>query len=335
MSANLFRRARCAISGVALCLVTFSATPDVVGSSPEMQVFVGQMSTAHGFDSADLLALLSGAERRNDIIQAMQRPAEAKPWHQYRRIFLTQARIQGGVDFLTDHKEILDRAEKIYGVPAEVITAIIGVETSYGKNVGSYRVLDALATLGFGYPPRAEFFRRELEHFLLLSREESLNPLIVTGSYAGAMGMAQFISSSYRNYAVDFDGDGHRNLWASHDDAIGSVANYFKHHGWLTGQPVALAVNPTTEAARNLGNRDLALNRSIASLQLAGVPVTVPLPGDTLANLLALEQVEGIEYWVALPNFSVITRYNRSVHYAMAVYQLSTEIRKAYAAENP
>ena len=219
---------------------------------PASRIFVAEMAQRHGFDPVALAVLMDRARYRQDIIDAMRRPAEGKPWADYRPIFLTQARIAGGVAFWQGQADALRQAEQEYGVPPEVIVAIIGVETSYGANLGKHRVLDALSTLGFAYPPRADFFRGELEQFLLLTRDEAIDPARVTGSYAGAVGKPQFIPSSYRDFAVDFDGDGRRDLWHSDADVVGSVANYLQRHGWRPGGEVALPATLAEGAGESL-----------------------------------------------------------------------------------
>ena len=298
----------------------------------QREALVRRLVDQHGMSEATVRALLSEATFRQDIIDAITRPYEAKPWYQYRSLFLTPARIDGGAAFWLANRERLEQAEARYGVPAEIVVAIIGVETQYGRNVGRYRVLDALATLGFGYPPRSPFFLGELEQFLTLTQEEHLDPRQTVGSYAGAMGLGQFIPSSYRSFAVDFDGDGQRNLWQP-ADAIGSVANYFARHGWQKDGRIAFAAQAGTPEAQSLGNQTRETPYTVASLRQAGVRSEATLPATLPANLLALDQVDGPEYWVALPNFYVITRYNHSVLYAMAVFQLSQEIRRAYQAK--
>lgn len=313
-----------ALSGV-LCA---AALADAFPARPEVQAFIEDLATRHGFDRQALRALFEGTERRQDVIDAISRPAEAKPWFEYRPIFLNAQRINGGVDFWNRHAELLDQAERTYGVPPEMVTAIIGVETRYGANTGRYRVMDSLATLAFDYPPRAAFFRSELEQFLLLAREEAADPLSIRGSYAGAMGQSQFISSSYRHYAVDFDGDGKRDLWNSTADAIGSVANYFREHGWAPGQPVTGRARVTGSDYKELLARGLKPHTPLADMQTRGVATGDALPPEALAALVELQTETGAEYWVGLNNFYVITRYNRSPLYAMAVYQLSEEIRR-------
>lgn len=310
---------------VTLCGAVSADTLSVM-SKPELRNFLDEMAGRHNFQRTELAALFSQAELKPDIIAAISRPAEAKPWYEYRDIFLTSGRIEGGVEFWDEHAADLARAEKTYGVPAEIIVAIIGVETRYGKNTGSYRVLDALATLAFDYPPRSNFFRKELEQYLLLTREEKIPPLSLTGSYAGAMGLPQFIPSSFRNYAVDFDGDGKRDLWSNPSDAIGSVAHYFSEHGWQTGKPVASRAEVSGEHYSDVLGNGLKPVLSMAQLQEQGVRASDPVPMAALGSLLQFETESGMEYWIGLQNFYVITRYNHSALYAMAVYQLSQQI---------
>ena len=288
--------------------------------------FIGEMVRRHEFDARDLESLLRQAKLRRDIIRAISRPAESKPWREYRPIFLTPRRIAGGRRFMQENADILQRASASFGVPGEIITAIIGVETFYGRHKGRYPVIDSLATLAFAYPPRARFFRSELEQYLLMTREQNMDPLKQTGSYAGAMGMPQFISSSFRAYAVDFDGDGKRDLWQNHHDVIGSVANYFKRHGWRSGEPIARRVKVKGEDYRALLGRQLKPRWTPAQLRAAGVEVPADVPAERLATFIELEGENGPEYWLGWHNFYVITRYNHSKLYAMAVFQLSQAI---------
>jgi membrane-bound lytic murein transglycosylase B len=316
----------------------FVATPGCAGDfqdNRDVQTFIGEMVKRHGFQREQLVALFDQAKKRNDILEAIARPAEkTKPWHEYRQIFLTPERIDGGVEFWKDNAAILQRAATHFGVDPAVVVAIIGVETRYGRNTGSYRVIDALTTLAFAYPPRSKFFRGELEQFLILTREEDVKVDEVKGSYAGAMGYGQFIPSSYRNYAVDFSGDGKRNLWNDLDDIIGSVANYFHRHGWKPGQPVSARVTTGAPLDHFELSDDLAPGKITAGEYAAkGVTTTPKLPTDLPVALLELEQANGPEYWLTGNNFYVITRYNRSPLYAMAVYQLSEAIRDAYRKE--
>lgn len=308
------------------------ATPEP-SPAPEAlrEVFIGEMVKQHGFDAGELQALLDSAVVKDSILEAIARPAEKRlTWGEYRKIFLTPERVKGGLRYWQAHAKDLQRAEKVYGVPPEIIVAIIGVETRYGRHAGRYRVLDALSTLGFHYPPRAKFFRRELGEFLVLTREEQNDPRELLGSYAGAMGKPQFIPSSFRAYAVDFDGDGHRDIWNNDTDVIGSVANYFARHGWRPGGPVARRVQipELTPALQAVIDHGYKPSTTVGELLEAGVVLDAPLAPDLPAALLALEGDSGTEYWLALPNFYAITRYNHSPLYAMAVYQLSDAIRR-------
>ncbi len=300
--------------------------------NPKTQAFIEEMQERHQFDRKELEALFAQAKKRDDILEAISRPAEkTKPWYEYRNIFLTPKRIDGGVNFWKENQDILDRAEQAYGVDAAIVVAIIGVETRYGANTGSYRVIDALSTLAFEYPPRSKFFRSELEQFLILAREEDVDVRKVKGSYAGAMGYGQFIPSSYRAYAVDFSEDGKRDLWGNLDDAIGSVANYFHRHGWKTGEPVASKVNSSAPAAGFQVSEKIKPGKKTAGdFAKAGVTADPSLPVHQAVALLEFAQPNGPEYWLTTKNFYVITRYNRSPLYAMAVYQLSKAIQDAY-----
>lgn len=300
---------------------------------PVVKNFVDTMVKKHQFNKQELQNWFSASKKRQSIVDAMMRPAEGKPWKEYRPIFLTDNRITKGVMFWQQNRELLEKAEKQFGVPAEIIVAIIGVETYYGRHSGRYPVLDALATLGFDYPPRSDFFKKELEHFLLLARDEKLVMKETLGSYAGAMGMGQFISSSYRQYAVDFDQDGQRNLWQV-TDAIGSVANYFKRHGWRMNEPVVVKANGNGKSYNKEG-RMMKPHRPIESFRQQGLNFQ---PGiktkDNQAVLVKLDGKKGTEYWIGLHNFYVISRYNHSPLYSMAVYQLSEEIKKRVRKAN-
>lgn len=260
------------------------------------------------------------------------RPAEAKPWHQYRPIFVTESRIRQGVEFWDKHAADLTRASDAYGVPPEIIVAILGVETRYGRYAGKHRVIDALATLAFDYPQRSAFFRKELLEYLLLTREEGMDPLALKGSYAGAMGKPQFISSSYRHYAVDFDGDGVRDLLNSTVDAIGSVANYFQRHQWRHGEPVVSRAQAQGEQYRQLVELGIKPHIEASRVTAYGVRVENDVPG-LLGALIELETEQGSELWFGYQNFYVITRYNHSPLYAMAVYQLGQAIRQQRQAQ--
>lgn len=297
--------------------------------------FVEKMTIQYGFDKTRLNDLFRQAVVSKSILEAISRPAEKKlPWYKYRAIFLQDKRIRAGLRFWQENRAKLSEAEKKFGVPAEIITAIIGVETFYGRNKGRYRVFDALNTLAFHYPKRAAFFRSEFEQFLLLAREQGFEPLSLKGSYAGAMGLPQFISSSYRHYAIDFDGDEVIDIWNNPNDAIGSVANYFTEHGWRSGKPVIVKVKVAEESSRKLLSKGLKPDISLSDLEKHGViSDAVFEPGEKL-KLFEYELEDGNEYWVGHHNFYVITRYNHSALYAMAVYQLALEIKKQINQES-
>ena len=288
--------------------------------------FIDYMVTSYQFDPSWLEDLFSKTKKSQRVLDAISRPAEALPWYRYRKIFLGQERINNGVAFWDKHAEILERAEKEFGVPAHIIVAIIGVETSYGVNKGNDRVMDALSTLAFHYPKRSSFFRGELEHFLLLARDQQVDPLSLRGSYAGAMGMPQFIPSSYRNYAIDFDRDGKIDIWNNIADVIGSVGNYFKLHGWESGKDIVIAANTTSKNYTAAINSDLKPDLKPGQLHDYGIEPGMHIDPDALVKVISLDGDEGEELWLGLNNFYVITRYNHSQLYAMAVYQLSDMI---------
>lgn len=298
----------------------------------DVKQFIDDMVNEHGFDRNFLQAQFASARRLDNVLEAISKPAEKElTWGQYRPIFVTSKRRDRGKVFIRNYRDTLNRAEKEFGVPVEIIAAIIGVETYYGRVTGKYSVFDSLTTLGFDYPPRSAFFKRELKQFLLLSKEENIDIDKMTGSYAGAMGMPQFISSSYRRYAVDFDGDGKRDLWHSVPDVIGSVANYFSQHGWQKGEAVTV---PVTVKDASVLNEKNTLKPYVTIRQLKQQHVSlnpgpsVPeLNDDHLVTLLTFKGSNGNEHWIGLKNFYVITRYNRSELYAMAVYQLSEKLR--------
>ncbi len=312
------------ISTQAVASVNYAQREDV-------KQFIDEMVEQHQFDRAYLEQKFATAKRLDNVLESIAKPAEKElTWKQYRPIFVTSKRSAKGKAFMQQHKETLARAEKEYGVPVEIITAIIGVESYYGKHTCKYTIFDSLTTLGFDYPKRSKFFKSELKQFLLLSKEEHIDVDEMTGSYAGAMGMPQFISSSYRRYAVDFDGDGKRDLWNSVPDVIGSVANYFSEHGWQPGDTVAhQAVVKNTSVVK--GENKLKPYESIAQFKQQGVTMKQsPKAGfddKQLATLLTLEGKKGDEHWLGLKNFYVITRYNHNEMYAMAVFQLSEELK--------
>ena len=305
----------------------------------DVLAYMDALVSEHGFSKPKLAAIFKDAQHQPRIVEAISRPKERTlKWYEYRRIFLQEPRIEQGAAFWRANEAALEAAQASFQVAPEYIVAIIGVETRFGRIMGSYRVLDALSTLAFDYPPRADFFRNELTEFLLLVREEGRAVGEFKGSYAGAMGYGQFIPSSYRHYAVDFDGDGARDIWGNTTDAIGSVANYFAEHGWRSAGTVvapAKVLQPDLVAA--VVNQGLDLGETVGRLRELGVEVS-GVPAAAKAALLRMELENGLEYWVALHNFHVITRYNRSRMYALAVHQLSQAIkarRNALAATAP
>ncbi|MGZ8095392.1 MAG: lytic murein transglycosylase B [Methylosarcina sp.] len=291
-------------------------------------VFIKEMALKHQFEESYLDDLFLSVELKPDIITKITLPAEKLPWHRYRKIFLTESRIRDGAQFWRDNAGALAAVEQRYGVPAHIIIAILGVETLYGQKTGNHRVIDALTTLAFAYPPRSQFFTGELENFLLLCREENLNPLDPLGSYAGAMGMPQFMPSSFRSYSADFDHDGRRDIWHNKNDVIASIANYFAHHGWQPGQPVAMPARAVGDLYKTKLNGNLKPDLIIEELQSAHVEISGYPPLNSKVKLLAFEQEHGDELWAVFNNFYVITRYNHSPLYAMAVFQLSEAISK-------
>jgi membrane-bound lytic murein transglycosylase B len=297
-----------------------------VKPSGAVNAFIEQMAVKHRFDRNELARLFDAMEMQDKILESIARPAEAMPWYKYRKIFMTEERIEEGVQFWRANEKALAGAERRYGVPAPIIVAIIGVETFYGKRPGNYRVIDALSTLGFGYPKRSEFFLRELENFLLLCRDEGIDPLQPLGSYAGAMGLPQFMPSSFRSFAADYEGDGLRNIWTNPPDAIASVANYFAKHRWQSGAPVAFPASATGGEYRRALGKDAKPDSTVGRLQLLQVYIPTKLSPATPAKLLSFETEEGEELWAGLNNFYVITRYNHSPLYALAVYQLSEAV---------
>ena len=298
--------------------------------SKQVNQFIDEMVDKHGFDTNELRILFGGTKYSDRVLQAMSKPAEGLPWYKYRKIFLKDSRIKKGAAFWKKYKDTLNRAEDVYGVPPQIIIGIVGVETQYGKYKGKDKVMDSLATLAFHYPKRAKFFRSELEQFLLLTREQNVDPLSLKGSYAGAMGIPQFISSSYRNYAVDFDGDGKKDLWQNPVDAIGSVANYFNRHGWEAGVAVTYPVRVTGDRIAAAIDKDLKPDIRAGDLKNYDIVSDQDIPAATLVKVMQFEQKDHNDYWIGLQNFYVITRYNHSPLYAMAVYQLSEEIKTEY-----
>jgi membrane-bound lytic murein transglycosylase B len=295
-----------------------------------LAVFVDEMVARHGFTRDELDEAFRSARSVPQIVELMDRSASPRPWDEYRSLFVTSEKIAGGARFWDENADALELARQRYGVPEEIVTAVIGIETHYGKNRGRFKVLEALATLAFEYPRRASEFRLELEHFLLLSREESLPLAAPLGSYAGAMGIAQFMPGSYRRYAIDFDGDGRRDLFENRRDAIGSIANYLTAHGWQRNAPVALPAEVSETGIEPFRSGKLSTRYRLSELESYGVRAKPAQPAAASAIPLTLKNRSGQEYWLGFDNFYVITRYNQSVYYAMAVHQLSEEIRSRY-----
>ena len=299
---------------------------------PEVQAFVEDLVERHGFAKSDLKRWFAKTQRVDPVLEAIARPAErVRAWEDYRALLVTERRIAEGLEFWKKNKATLERAEAKYGVPPEYIVAIIGVETSYGRNTGNWRVMDALTTLAFDYPPRAGFFRSELEHYLLMAREAKLDVFSVRGSYAGAIGIPQFMPSSARRYAVDFDRNGRIDLQKSRSDAIGSVGNFLKVHGWQRDADVVVEARVTGVAWRGLVDGRFEPKHSLTELRAAGVEFDSPQPAGASAALIELSNVERpSSFRVGLRNFYVITRYNRSALYASAVAELARELRRGY-----
>ena len=295
---------------------------------PELEEVVATVA-AQGVDPDWALDVLEAAARQQSILDAIARPAEkTKPWFEYRKIFLTEQRITEGAAFWDAHTSVLTEVEARTGVPAAVIVSIIGVETYFGRITGSYRVIDALATLAFDYPKRAPFFRSELAHFLILAWESGKPPLELKGSYAGAMGYGQFMPSSYRNYARSFDEGSAPDIWDNPADAISSVGHYLSAHGWSSGERVLV---PARFDGEDLSLFDAGLRPSVSvgDASVAGLEPDVALDADVVVTPLRMEQADGMDYWLGLHNFYVITRYNHSAMYALAVWQVSEAIRMA------
>ncbi|MEP6545930.1 MAG: lytic murein transglycosylase B, partial [Gammaproteobacteria bacterium] len=295
----------------------------------DVKDFIAHMAATSPFTKHQLRKLLKAAQSQPSIIDAMDRPAEkAKPWFEYRPIFITERRIREGTEFWIAHRQALDQASIRSGVAPEYLAAIVGIETYYGRLTGSYRVLDALATLAFDYPARAKFFRDELQQYLLLTRDLSVNPLSLKGSYAGAMGAPQFMPSNYRRYAVDADADGRINLWTNWDDVCASVGNYLKEHGWNAGEPVLSEASVDEGKSADLDGRKLALSETVQSLHAKAVNFDSTLPPDAPVLLIAADEADGVHWRVGYNNFYVITRYNHSALYAMAVFELAAAVKQ-------
>ncbi|WP_230460488.1 lytic murein transglycosylase B [Sansalvadorimonas verongulae] len=292
--------------------------------------FINELVRDEGFSRPDLEKMFKEVEYKPRIVELISRPAERRlTWWEYRNLFINDLRVQQGVEFWKQHQKVLDQASKEYGVPKSVIIGILGIETGFGRNSGGFRVVDALSTLGFGYPRRAKFFRKELKEFLVLAREQGFDPLTLTGSYAGAMGIPQFMPSSYRAYAIDFDKNGQADIWGSPADAIGSIAAYLNRHGWVEGKPIASRANVQGQKYSDLLSKSPRPTRSVNEARKLGWKSQQVLPGSARVRGLKLEGKNGTEHWLTMTNFYVITRYNKSDLYAMAVWQLGHQVEKA------
>lgn len=318
---------------LALCLLVISQHAFALDTNrEEVRTFIDRMVEDHAYDRDWLVAALEGAETQQKIIDAISRPAERTlNWESYRAIFLQPERIDAGVRFWRENAGEIQRISEETGVSEEILLGIIGVETYFGRITGNYRVIDALSTLAFSYPPRSKFFTRELEEFLLLVREEGIDASMPTGSYAGAMGRPQFMPSSYRAYAVDSTADGQRDIWNNWSDVFGSVANYFVAHGWQPGGEVASAATLGERFAGPVPRSERKTSTTVGALHEADVAFDTGMPNEHGARLMAFELDDGEEYWVGFHNFFVITRYNHSVMYALAVHQLGQDISDAYS----
>lgn len=328
----------------ALAPLLFAALTNLADAAPNTPSFADEpaalefardLELRHGFQADELISQFAQTRPNATVLKLIKPPTSPlqRSWERYRPRFLNDRRIDGGVRFWQENGGQLARASALYGVPEEIIVAIIGVETEYGRNTGGFRVFEALATLAFKYPPRAEFFRTELEQFLLLARENNLDPLAVKGSFAGAIGIPQFMPGSQRRYAVDFDGDQRVDLGNSVDDAIGSVGRFLEQHGWLAGQPVAAAAmtaGPPDEALLQAGLRP---SLKMAELAEKGIRADID-PQASVALIDLVSPGRDTEYWLGFENFYVITRYNRSSFYAMSVFQLAQEIRARMCAQD-
>jgi membrane-bound lytic murein transglycosylase B len=306
------------------CLTSLADAQPVLRA--EYASFIDDMAGKHGFDRGALRQLFAQVKPLPSIIRFMSAPSTSRPWHEFRKGHVDAVRINGGVKFWGQHAATLARAAHTFGVPEEIIVATIGIETHYGGYTGSFRILDALATLAFDFPQRAEFFRGELEEFLLLGRETNIDLAAARGSYAGAMGVPQFLPSSYRKFAVDFDSDGRRDLWKSIPDVIGSVANYYKLHEWRQGEVIVMPARVSKTPDDSLVD-DITPKTPIAEFRKLGIEPVTSVSDATLAALLPLETESGMQYWFGFKNFYVITRYNRSTNYAMAVYEIAQGVK--------
>ena len=316
------------------CFFNMNATRASALERDDVRTFIKAMANKHGFSTAELNKVFQSVVFSDTVIEAISRPAETLPWYKYRPLFLESARIRMGVEFWRKNRAVLAKAEEQYGVPAEIMVAILGVESRYGNIKGKYAVINSLSTLAFDYPKRSAFFLAELEQYLLLTREQGFDPLMLKGSYAGAMGIPQFVSSSYRSFAVDFNGDGLIDIWDNPVDAIGSVGNYFKQYGWQTGAMIAEPAMVKGDKYKELVSEELKPVHSLTELNQYDVTVKTHLAPTTMARLLVLENSNNNEFWLGFDNFYVISRYNHSALYSMAVFQLSREIKSRYRTDS-
>lgn len=318
---------------IAALTLTAHAAPKSLADLPEAAAFADDLATRHGFKRDELLTQFSQVHSNRRVLQLIAPPTTPtqRSWTRYRPRFLNEQRIEGGVAFWQAHAATLAKARALYGVPEEIIVAIIGVETVYGRNTGGFSVLEALGTLAFQYPRRADFFHTELEQFLLMTRENGLDPLSIKGSYAGAIGIPQFMPGSQRRYAVDFDGDQKIDLAGSVADAIGSVARFLEQHGWQAGQAIAVPASLPGTPDPALIEAGIRPSLNVGQLFERGV-VASAKASDTATLVDLVSPGEATEYWLGFENFYVITRYNRSSFYAMSVFQLAQEIRQRMSA---
>lgn len=314
--------------GGVLCMLCVTLAFGAAPLRDDVSFFIANMMERHGMDGEHLRTLFAELKPVASIAKAVSAPSTSRPWHEYRPLFVDKGRIEGGVQFWRRHEALLARAQDTYGVPADIIVAIVGVETRYGKFAGKHRVIDALYTLGFEVPGRNEFFKSELEAFLLLTREQGWDPLSIKGSYAGAMGVPQFMPSSYRKFAVDFDDDGKADLWTNPADVIGSVANFLSQSGWRKDEIVVLPARVEGADVQTLLSLGIKPHSPLQQLKLQGVQPEGEVDDQLLAALFSLDIASGQEYWLSFQNFNVILQYNRSRNYAMSVYQLAREIAR-------
>jgi membrane-bound lytic murein transglycosylase B len=316
----------------ALCLTTTAFAENTAAINESINQFIDKMVEKNHFDPQYLKSLFNQIHIDPLVTEKMNKPYEAQPWTVYRKFFITDERVALGVQYWQQHAKELAHAEELYGVPASVIVAIIGVESKFGTKQGDFPIFQSLTTLAFNYPSRATFFTSELENYLLLTREQKFDPLSIKGSHAGAIGKPQFMPSSYRHYAVAFDGGKHSDLINNDGDAISSVANYFKRNGWKESQLVIIPAKATAKALKSIKQDPLKLNSTLGELRQQGVSVDEKLPADTKATFFSVEFDKKPQYWVALNNFQAITRYNHNMQYALAVYEFSQAIENARKA---